>query len=118
MATMRGRAAYDAYQAYCLARFGKYDPCEDLTEQDKDEFEFGEVKIRKVHLRVDRVIVEAGMAESNSAAKRLIAAGAVDIDGFKVLHHEVDEMVRADDPSFVLRVGKQQKRIRLAESKA
>jgi tyrosyl-tRNA synthetase len=50
------------------------------------------------------VLVTSGLAPSKSEARRLIKAGAVTIDGKKVL--EVTALVSAEIPEFVLRCGK------------
>ncbi|MDO8531450.1 MAG: tyrosine--tRNA ligase [Dehalococcoidia bacterium] len=54
-------------------------------------------------LRLSRVLVDAGLAPSASEARRLIAQGAVDIDGEKLSADGPAERLR---PGAVIRVGK------------
>jgi tyrosyl-tRNA synthetase len=71
----------------------------------KQEPEMETVKVPKD--RLDRVIVSAGLAPSNSDANRMIKAGAVQVDGVKVtnLLFELPE-------SFVLKLGRNWKRVK------
>src|SRR5271157_1180535 len=57
--------------------------------------------------RIDRVIVSAGLAPSNSDANRMIRAGAVSVDGEKVLDNKFEL-----PESFVLKLGRNWKRVK------
>ena len=109
---LKGLEAVAAYQA-----LHPKDQLDDLSEQDKLEFELEptEVEIRRVPLRLDKLMVYAGMTPSNSAARRLLSAGAVDVDEVRTTEPNVVVLVREDTPSFVLRVGRQQKRIKFVD---
>ena len=113
MPLLRGRQAVEAYM---IATNGG-DTLSDLSEQDKDEFEFDTtpVRLRAVDLRMDKIMVRAGMASSNSDARRMLKAGAVDADGFPVSDAASTLLLPADNPSFVLRVGRKMKRICFSE---
>lgn len=97
------------------AAYQKQFPQDPLTDEEKAEFEFSEVEICRVPLRLDKVMVAAGMAPSNSAARRLLQAGAVDVEEVRTTEPNVVVLVRPDNPSFVLRVGRQQKRLRITD---
>jgi ribosomal protein S4 len=113
MATLKGSEAIAAYQASLPA--GVVDPLDDLSEEDKTEFEFATVAIQRLSLRLDRIITQAGMAASNNEARRLLKAGAVDVDGERALVPDFMFLYAPENPTFVLRVGKKQKRIRITD---
>jgi tyrosyl-tRNA synthetase len=56
--------------------------------------------------RLDKVIVSAGLAPSNSDANRMIRAGAVSVDGEKALDNKFEL-----PESFVLKLGRNWKRV-------
>ena len=63
--------------------------------------------------RVTAIMVAAGMAKSGSAATRLLSQGGVKIDGMRV--EDRFHTIAADQPSFVLQVGKRALRIKLCK---
>ncbi len=63
----------------------------------------GRDELKQGHIRLIKLLVLAGLAESNSEAKRLISQGGVSVDGDRV--HKVDADVAVKD-GIVLRVGK------------
>jgi tyrosyl-tRNA synthetase len=67
-------------------------------ELEEFEIEQGDGKIRIVEL-----LVQTGLANSKSEAKRLIQLGGVSIDGVKI--NDIDATVGLDK-SFVIKVGK------------
>ena len=72
------------------------------------------VPLRSIWIHLDRLMVYAEMAKSKSAARRLIWAGAVEIDEEKVYEADTSVQFTPEDPTFVLRVGRQQKRIKVS----
>ena len=63
--------------------------------------------------RLTALMVAAGMAKSGSAATRLLSQGGVKIDGMRV--EDRFHTIAADQPSFVLQVGKRALRIKLCK---
>jgi tyrosyl-tRNA synthetase len=72
---------------------------EELTH--KAELEPGDLKDGKTW--IVRLLTAANFASSNSEARKLIAAGAVTVDGVKITDHDADIEVRDGQ---VLQVGK------------
>jgi len=70
---------------------------------DIPEAALGRDELRQGRIRLTKLLVLAGLAESNSEAKRLISQGGVSVDGDRV--HKVDADVAVKD-GVVLRVGK------------
>ncbi len=68
------------------------------------------VRVEKQPKKVVQVMVEAGMASSNSDARRKIKGGGVKIDGTAV--NDIDATIPEAD--FVLKVGKKMKKIRVS----
>jgi tyrosyl-tRNA synthetase len=66
------------------------------------------VTIAGAPLRIDKVLVRAGLAESGSEAQRRVKAGSVEIDGARV-----SEIKAIDSGEYVVRVGKLWRRVRL-----
>ncbi len=104
--SMKGRAAFDEY----MRRFPAAD-VSDLSEEDRDSFEFDTEPVPIKTVRLDRLLVHAGLAPSVSAAARLIEAGAVKIRGEKTFDRI--EMLRTDEP-VAIRVGKREKMVKIA----
>lgn len=70
-----------------------------LSEDDVEE------KDGKASIGIVRLIAKTGLAKSNSEARRLITAGAVDIEGKKI--SDPEEMVRFESgKSYRLKIGK------------
>ena len=67
-------------------------------------------------VRVDKLIRQAGLANSNTEASSKIKAGAVALDGQTIGTQEVLVVVPLDQ-ELVLRVGRRLKKIRIADSK-
>ncbi len=67
-------------------------------------------------VRVDKLIRQAGLANSNTEASSKIKAGAVALDGQAIGTQEVLVVVPLDK-ELVLRVGRRLKKIRIADSK-
>jgi len=63
--------------------------------------------------RLTALMVAAGMAKSGSAATRLLSQGGVKIDGMRV--EDRFHTIAADQPAFVLQVGKRALRIMLCK---
>jgi tyrosyl-tRNA synthetase len=75
-----------------------------------------DVSVRQAVPYVVDVLVNSGMAPSKSEAKRLIEAGAVSIDGEKIV--DARAPIPADRDTFVLRCGRLQfRRVSLVSSK-
>src|SRR5947199_41757 len=70
---------------------------------DIPEAALGRDELKQGRIRLTKLLVLAGLAESNSEAKRLISQGGVSVDGDRV--HKVDADVAVKD-GVVLRVGK------------
>lgn len=86
--------------------FVEKDEPEEMPEAQVDKDELKEGRIRLVKL-----LVLAGLAESNSEARRLISQGGVSIDGDRI--HKTDADVAVTD-GIVLRVGRRRfARVRL-----
>jgi tyrosyl-tRNA synthetase len=98
-------AALEAYMEIC-----PNDPLDDLTEEDKKTFQFTTVRIQRQLVAWPDVLVQSGICDSKSAARRLISAGAIRCDGDKV------ETVRetlcfpgSGELEVILQVGRQQR---------
>jgi tyrosyl-tRNA synthetase len=63
-------------------------------------------------IRIDKLIRQAGLANSNTEAVSRIASGAVEIDGLTIEPGAVAALVPVNRP-FVLRVGRRMKKVRL-----
>jgi len=73
------------------------------TPAEIPEAAVGRDELKQGRIRLTKLLVLAGLAESNSEAKRLISQGGVSVDGDRV--HKVDADVAVKD-GIVLRVGR------------
>ena len=95
VAQFHSREAADQAQAHFERVFQKREAPEDVPAY--------RLPADMSQLRLSRVLVDAGLAASASEARRLIAQGAVDIDGVKVVADGPADRLK---PGAVVRVGK------------
>jgi hypothetical protein len=82
------------------------DTLDDLSEEDKETFDLGEVRLFRID--VHKLLCRIGFAESMSAAARLRTVNAVKIDSLVA-----EDRVELVPTTFVLRAGKCMKRVTL-----
>lgn len=100
-------AALERYKELC-----PNDPLDDLTDEDKADFSFTDVSLSAVRVDWPTVMVKSGVVESKTAAKRLITAGALHVDGERVEEIRTTEIFGCGQPTSVLvKVGRKMMRL-------
>ena len=107
---------------YIVADFHSVQEAQEASEEFERRFSRKEVpevveewtgRVSEEGQRLTALMVAAGMAKSGSAATRLLSQGGVKIDGMRI--EDRFHTVAADQPSFVLQVGKRALRIKLCK---
>ena len=106
--TLHGKAAVEAYRAAVPG-----DTSDDLSVEELEVFEFNTTPIPVSIVRLDRLLVAAGLAGSNSSAQRLLKQGAVSIEGERLT--DAQTVLRTDQPT-VIRCGKRQTLVRMVKA--
>jgi tyrosyl-tRNA synthetase len=110
IADFHSPADADTAEENWARQFQKDEVPENLEEVEIIASEVGTITDSIAHIKIDKVIVKAGLAESNSDAQRKIKAGSLKIDGETYKELYLQTPLPAEK---VFRVGRKMKKVHL-----